>query len=111
MKKNGWTTTETMVAICITAILIGIAAQVFVEIRQRALKEGVVVSKQYHPAYTTTTYSQVGEIQVPITATHPERYTVTIRGETPEGKLMTRTINVDSITYHNTTNGQWITAP
>ena len=42
--------------------------------------KGVIVDKQYHPAYTTIEYKTIGKAIVPQEESHPERWTITIRG-------------------------------
>jgi hypothetical protein len=45
------------------------------------MQRGVIINKEYHPAYTETTYIQVGDIQVPIEDKFPEYWTVDVYGD------------------------------
>ena len=42
--------------------------------------KGVIVDKQYCPAYTTIEYETIGKTIVPQEEHHPEHWTITIRG-------------------------------
>lgn len=51
--------------------------------------KGVVIDKQYHPAYTTVEYQMIGKIMVPQQRHHSEYWDITIRGyaETEDGEI------------------------
>lgn len=66
-------------------------------------REGVVIRKDYTPAYTTTDYNYVyknGEsIRVPMQKYHAESYTITIKGINAKGKEDTGIYNVTPEEY------------
>lgn len=67
-------------------------------------RAGVVIRKDYTPAYTTTDYSYVhksGEsIRVPMQEYHPERYIITIKGTNTKGEEDTGIYDVTPDEYH-----------
>ncbi len=65
-------------------------------------KEGIVIDKQYHSAYSTYSYSK--EIVIP--QYHPENWQIKIQKEIA-GENKSIWISVDSITYHQLNIGDY----
>lgn len=89
--KRGMIDTETVVTvIAITSIILIVGSLVVgviwacVENEKNRITEGVIVDKSYTAAYTTTSYSRVGKVMVPISHYHPPIYRFQLRGEKDE---------------------------
>lgn len=65
-------------------------------------KEGTVIDKQYHAAYTTYTYSR----KIAIPQYHPENWQIKIQKEIA-GENKSIWISVDNITYHQVNIGDY----
>ena len=73
-------------------------------------KEGEVIDKEYHRAYTTTSYETVTtgntSISIPVQKYYPESYQVKIQKEVDE-ELKQRWIEVTAQEYENIKIGDW----
>jgi uncharacterized protein YpmB len=67
------------------------------------LRQGTIVGKHYHAAWTEMETHEVGDITITLPVEHPERWEVVIADE--EGR--TRRIDVDRETYHEARRGEW----
>lgn len=87
-----------IITVFVIAIILGIFILLGLSIKEEidyGTKEGQVIDKKYHHAYTTYTYS--GKIMIP--QYHPENWQIKIQKEI-EGENKSIWISVDSITYH-----------
>lgn len=64
---------------------------------------GEIIGKYYHEPYTTTTFIKSGDVNVPITTFHPERWSVDI---TVDGS--TDGIDVSESYYNSATDNQQV---
>lgn len=72
------------------------------------ITEGFVIDKQYRAAYTTTTYSGIGENRIAIPHRHPERYIFTIEGD-KDGETVQYTFDVTETQYEQYSIGDYFT--
>ena len=72
------------------------------EEKDYGVKEGQVVDKKYHSAYTTMMHS--GEVTIP--QYHPESYRIQIQKEI-NGKIKSVWVTIDKDTYHNINVGDY----
>lgn len=75
-------------------------------------KEGVVIRKDYYPAYTTTTYSMITQsngttTRIPIQNYHAERYQITIKGINSKGEESLGYYDVTPIEYEEIQIGDY----
>lgn len=90
------------VIIIIFVMLFGILGIAIKEETDYGVKEGQVVDKKYHSAYTTMMYS--GKVTIP--QYYPESYRIQIQKEI-NGKIKSVWVTVDQYTYHNINVGDY----
>lgn len=99
--------------IIVATISAGIAIMIIFAIHQSAIqpKEGVVVRKDYYPAYTSTHYQIISSgkttTTIPITKHHEERYQIVIRGINQKGEEDFGYYDVTPIEYENIKIGDY----
>lgn len=90
------------IAIITSVILFGLLGIAIKEEIDYGTKEGQVVDKKYHSAYTTIMHS--GKVTIP--QYHPESYRVQIQKEI-NGKIKSIWVTVDKDAYHNINIGDY----
>lgn len=94
-----------IITVFVIAIILGIFILLGLSIKEvidYGTKDGQVIDKKYHAAYTSHTYS--GKIMIP--QYHPENYQIKIQKEIA-GENKSIWISVDSITYHELNIGDY----
>ena len=43
------------------------------------INKGIVINKEYHPSYVTTSFVMVGKVMVPQVINHPPRYVLIVK--------------------------------
>ena len=91
--------------VCVLVLAIGIYAMVLNAANK--IDEGVVIDKNYHASYVTTTYYRTNDnISIPIHTTHPESYSFTIQGD-KNGETVKYTFNVPESEYNSYSIGDY----
>lgn len=69
-----------------------------------ALRAGFVVSRNYHPPYTTTVCHRVGKSTICTPIHHPERFSLTLA----DGEHDERVVDMERNEWHQHTVGSWM---
>lgn len=69
-------------------------------------REGIVIDKQYHSAYTTTMYIYVGKVLMPTMQYYPEEWEIQIKKKIDEEEKTIWT-SIDENTYNNIKIGDY----
>lgn len=97
-----------IVATIAALIILAVALVCDISDANNRIIEGVVVDKQYHAAYTTTTYTGTSKARMAVPKYHPERYVFTIEGD-KEGKTVQYTFDVTETQYEQYSIGDYFT--
>ena len=94
-----------IIIMVVILILVFVGRLLYVEIKAEEVygtKQGQIIDKEYHAAYTSTVYS--GKVMVP--SYHPASYRIRIEKEI-DGEMKSIWISVDEVTYHDVNIGDY----
>lgn len=96
---------STVIIVVVILILIWVGGALYTMIKEEeayGAKQGQIIDKDYHAAYTSTVYS--GKIVIP--TYHPASYRIRIQKDI-DGELKSIWIDVDEKTYHEINIGDY----